>query len=407
MKKEKNNIYDRLLILLVFLVGFGCIGGSLQLSRIAATVLAPLLIVKYSDCRYAKGIISGLVFFYVFCVFSLLWTPDRAEGMKEVVYYAVHIILFMEVLVFASYANFPLKNISTGWLLAVLLCSGIAYWELTTGNHLDVAKEQKNYWNTGFEVLSFMRANATFYNSNDFVSFLCMALPWLVYGLRSSDSGWLKRFTGIVAIISSVIIILVNASRGGLVSVGIMAVIFVLMSAKGRSKWYSLLLLIFFGVVVNFFYDQSAFAVLSARTTEGGLLEGGSRFAIWRHALQALGDTFGLGTGIGGIEASMEKYAYGGITITHNLFIEILLEFGVVVFIVFVVFLWRQFKRSLQAEHDLKMVLLMSLVAMPIYGIISSGYLLSAHLFVLMATIYVFANYERIKYPNRVVRAIA
>ena len=396
MKKEKNNIFDHLLLLLVFLVGFGCIGGSLQLSRIAATVLAPLLVVKCSGCRYAKGIISGLVIFYVFCVCSLLWTSDRAEGMKDVVYYAVHIFLFLEIVVFARYANYPLKNISTGWLLAVLLCSGIAYWELTTGNHLAVAKEQKTYWNTGLEVLSFKRANATFYNSNDLVSFLCMALPWLVYILRSRDSGWVKRSAGIVAIISSVIVILFDASRGGLVSVGISATIFILMSLKGRSKWYSLLLLILFGIVAYSFYNQSAFAVLSARTSEGGLLEGGSRFVIWRNALQAFGDTYGLGTGIGGIEASMEKYALGGITITHNLFIEILLEFGVFVFVAFLVFLWRQLKQSLQVEHDRKMVLLMSLGTMPIYGIISSGYLLTAHLFVLMATIFVFANYERI-----------
>ena len=406
MKKD-TNLYDRLLILLVFLVGFGQIGGALQLSRIAAILVAPLLVTKYGGCRYAKGIAAGLGIFYAFCVFSLLWTPDRSEGIKEVLYYAVHLTLFMEIIVFARYANSPLKNISTGWLLAVLLCSGIAYWELTTGNHLDVSKEQKDYYNTGYEVLNFMRANATFYNYNDFAAFLCMAMPWLVYGLRDSNSGWVKRTAAILAVISSVIIILLNASRGGLVSIAIMAVIFFFMSAKGRSRWYSLLLLIPVVAVVYYLYNQSAFAVITARSSDGGLFEGEARYVIWYHAMQTLGDTFGLGTGIGGIEASMEKYAHGGITITHNLFIEIMLEFGVIVVVAFVVFLWRQFKRTLRLDSDRKMVLLMSLVAMPVYGIISSGYLLNAHLYVLMATIYVFASYERIKYPYGAVRTAA
>lgn len=392
----KNNLFDRLLILLVFLAGFGQIGGALKPSRIAAIACVPILVLKFSGCRYARNLAHGLILFYVFCVCSLVWTPDTSEGMKEVMFYAVHLSLFMEISVFAHYANSPLKNISVGWLLAVLLCSGIAYWEISTGNHLEVTGTLGDHFNTGYEVILFNRAFATFYNSNDLVVFLNMALPWLVFCLRSKDSGRVKRIATIVAILSSVIITLYDGSRGGLVSLVIMAAIFFFMSVRGRSRWSSLLLLITLGVIVYYLYSQSAFAVLAVRASDEGMLEGEGRFVIWYRALQALGDTLGLGTGVGGIPAAMEKYS-NGVTITHNLFLEIMLEFGVIVVVAFVAFLVRQLKQSLRADHDRKMVLLMSLVAMPVYGIISSTYLLTEHFYVLMATIYVFANYKLIK----------
>lgn len=395
--KERNNKFDRILFLLVFLTGFGGIGGALQLCRIAAIVLLPMLINKFGGCGYARGITGGLILFYLFCVFSLLWTPDLSEGIKELVYYAVHIILFLEIIVFARYSRNPLKNISYGWIFAVLFCSVIAYWEFTTGNHLNVAKEQKDYYNTGTEVLNFIHANATFFNYNNFGAYLCLALPWLIYGFRGRDSEWKKKAEGIVAIISSVIIILLNASRGAFVSIIIMAIIFFFISVKGRSRRYSILLLIPLGLIISYMYSHSAFAIIAARSSDGGLLNGESRYVIWRNALLTFSDTYGIGTGIGGMHAAMEKYAGGGITITHNLFLEVLLQYGVIVAVAFVVFLWRQLKKSLRLDVDRKMALLMSLVAMPVYGIISSGYLLNAYLFVLMATIFVFANYDRIK----------
>ena len=395
-QKEKRNIYDTLLVLLIFLLGFGNIGGALRLSRIAAIVLLPVLVYQYGKCKYIKGIMWGLIAFYAFCLISLVWTPDQEEGRVELAYYLVHFAYFLEIVVFARYSNNALKSISLGWLLAVAFCCGIAYWEITTGNHLSVAKDQKGTYNTGTEILNFMRSNATFFNSNSFVTFLCYGLPWLVFGMRLKSGFFMKAFY-LVALGASIVIALMNGSRGGLVSILIMGLIYVSMSFRSISKGvYYVLLLIPIASVIYYFYTNSMFAVLSARASLDGNLDDESRYTIWSNALKAFGDTYGFGTGIGGMSDAMEIYARGGVTITHNIFLEIMLQFGIVFVCVFVCFLWQQLKKALRVEQDRKMVLLMALVAFPVYGIINSGYLLDVQLYGLLATIFVFANYERL-----------
>lgn len=401
---EKTNVYDKLLLFLVFLTGFGGIGGSLQFVRVAAILLLPVFINKYGGCRYAKGFLLAFAIFYVYCLLSLSWTPNKSEGFKELVYYPVHFLLFLEIIVFSRSATNPFKSISLGWLFAILLCSVIAYWEITTGNHLQIAKEHREVYNTGYELYNFVHANATFFNLNGYVTYLCFGLPWLFYGVKSTE-GFYYRILYIVAIIASIITILINASRGGLVSLVIMVSVFFMSSFKGRMKWsYLFLFFVALIIVVYYFYSHSMFAIMFYRSSNGGLLNGDSRFVIWSRALKVVGDTLGFGTGIGGMTNAMDVYANGSINITHNLFLEILVQYGFVFTIVFIVFLWRQLKTSLKLDPDRKTVLMMALISMPIYCIINSGYLLNADLYVLLATIVVFSNNERIKYSYRTIR---
>jgi O-antigen ligase len=396
-QKIKENKYDMFLILLTFLLGLGCVGGALRPCRVVAVLLLPLFLLKCGKCEYLKGLVWGIAAFYVFCLVSMLWTPDRAEGMVELVYYLVHFVLFLEIAVFARYSNNALKSLSTGWLLAVALCCVIAYWEITTGNHLGVAKDQIGKYYTGTEVLDFMRSNATFYNSNGFVAFLCFGIPWVFYGIKSSIGLFRKLFC-LVTIVSAIVISLLNGSRGGLISIIIMLLIFVLLSFNIRRKGiFTAVMLALAAYFIYYLYTNSMFLIMQARVSAGGIFNDQSRLTIWGNVLKAFGDTYGLGTGIGGMNEAMDVYAHGGITISHNIFLEVLLQYGVLFAGLFVYFLWCQLKKALRVENDRKMALLMALTALPIYGIINSGYLLDAHLYVLMATIYVFANYERIK----------
>ena len=401
-KKENGNIYDKFLILLIFLLGFGGIGGALRLSRIAAIAFLPLLAAKYERCLYAKRASWIFLLFYFYCLISIIWTPDKDEGLVELVYYPVHFVLFLEIVIFAGNSRNALKSISIGWLLAVVFCCSIAFWELVTGNHLSITKEQKDVWNTGTEIITYLRSNATFYNSNGFVTFLCFSMPWLFYGFRLSN-GFYKKLLFVLVIVIAIIISLLNGSRGGLLSIMIMSLIFIVMSFKDqRKRVINTLLLILAFYAIYYFYTNSMFAVMTTRVSDSVLSGDDARFVIWNNALKAFGDTYGLGTGIGGMHEAMKEYALSGIVITHNIFLEFFLQYGIIFGSVFVYFLWCQFKKALQLGSDRKMALLMALIAMPVYGVINSGYLLDAHLYGLLATIFVFANYERIKISNKV-----
>ena len=71
-----------------------------------------------------------------------------------------------------------------------------------------------------------------------------------------------------------------------------------------------------------------------SRVSDGNLFEGGERIVVWEYAWNRSLETFGIGVGIGGMEAM--KGVASNIKITHNIFLEILLLYGLVFFIVFI-----------------------------------------------------------------------
>lgn len=401
--------YDNFLVILSTCTCFGIIGGAWQVGRILAVVLLPWLIVNYGKkgYGYVRNIFKVIAIFYVYMLVSFIWTPDRLAGMKELVYYLVHFILFLELLVFSKAANNPLRSLSRGWMVAVLLCSIVAYWEISTGNHLNISIEHGDTFNTGDLILHRMYASVTFGNYNSYVTFLCFSIPWIMYVIMDSERALVERILAGTSIVMASLAIVINASRGGVLSIIIMLVVYFLFSEKTRFKNIVFVALIglFFYVLVQ--YGSSFTEVLSYRTSDQSMLEDDTRIRIWGNALRAFAKSAGFGVGIGGMRAAMEMVSTGGIAAAHNLFLEILLQYGIVIAIVFLVFLWKNFKKSLKVERNRKIVLMMAFISMPVYTIIDSGYLLGVPLYVLLATIYVFANTEHIKSDSKAVNKIA
>lgn len=401
------NKFDYILLFLAVCTCFGNLGGAFQVDRIIAILLLPWLkyIMSKQGYSYAKQLLQIMVLYYGYMLFSFLWTPDKSEGIKELVYYPVHFLLFVEMIVFARRARNPLKSLSRGWIIAVLLCSVVAYWEITTGNHLEISKEISEYYNAGGGIiLERFYASVTFGNYNGYVTFLCYSVPWIFYAIISKGQFLAERLLAGVALIMALIVIIINASRGGVLTIIIMSLVYYWFSEKSKIKNVAIYVLV--GALIYFIvqYGDSLTAVFVVRSDGAGLYTDESRFVIWNHALMAFSETLGVGVGIGGISAAMKKIAHGGITITHNMLLEILVQYGIVIAFTVLLFLWRLYKKSMKLERSRKIVLMMAFIAMPVYTIINSGYLLHTHLYVLMATIYIFVNYELIKRPNRILR---
>lgn len=396
---EKNK-YDIFLFLLVASLSLGSIGGAFQASRILTIVLSPFAIEKISSSftKY-KTLILWSLFFLIYCATSLLWTPDTSEGFKQIVYLFVHLLFFFEIIIFSRYAIRPLMYISNGWLFVVLFCSSIGVWELLSGNHLDIARERSDVDNFSGVIITRYYSNSTFGNFNTFVTVLCFSMPWVFY--RMDEGKLLIKFLGIAAIIVSSVLALLNASRGGFVSIGLMFAVFVLLAKFNKlTKVFSLVIFVFAGVII-FRLGDTMFATIMARASGGGLFDADARLEIWGNALKCIKDSSGLGVGVGGMEASMNKYAQGWINITHNLFLEIFVLYGFIFAFALVIFILRQLRKGLKLKGSRKVSILMSIVAMPVYTIINSGYLGLPQLYALMATIYVFVNYEFLRFPNR------
>lgn len=396
---KSYNKYDKYIFLLIVSLVTGSFGGSLQIPRLLAILFMPAMLKVRGQCRfYTTKLRQIIIAFIVFAAFSLVWTPDFINGVKHVVYFVVHFLLFFEILIFSRMAKDPIKSIVAGWLVFIICCSLISVWELFTDQHLSLSKQESDsvYNMGGGEIIARRFTAVTFYNYNGYNTVLCFAVPWAFYGLISANN-LRQRILCISCVLLPLIFILFNASRGALLSLAIYFIIYVIFCPSRKVKIFSVVA--FVAILYYAITELSDLLVLiTARASNLGMFSDNARFSIWGNALKAYFDTFGIGTGAGGLQIAMEKYAKGDISITHNMLLELLVQYGFVFAGIFIVFLLKLFRKSIHLrDKNRRMALLMVFCAFPLYTIIDSGYLQSVPLFAFFASVYIFANLDIIK----------
>lgn len=398
------NKYDRILVLFVLSLFLGGIGGAFQAPRILAVLFLPFLVGKVANCKCIRNILLFFVLFILYCFVSLLWTPDVQEGLKEIIYYFINFILLTEIIVFSKYAKEPLKSLSHGWAVVVFLLSLIVAWELATGNHLSMAREEDMLMNFGGVVADRLTVSATYGNYNGYVTFLCFAIPWIIYYFLISESLFFRGIS-LIALLGSFVAILINGSRGGLFCLGIFAVVYYLLMPQNKKNVLRSLILVAILCVILFKYSEELLLVIELKSEATGMTTDKPRMDIWNASLNILLQTGGVGVGVGGMIPALKAYSSSIIPITHNIFLEALLQYGVIPSLFFFGFLIKLFKRGLKVlDKNRRMSVIMSLAALPVYGIINSNYLLGPDLYVLLGTIFVFVYYERIKAIHPILR---
>lgn len=389
--------YDYFLFLLITSLAFGAIGGALQIPRLLTILFFPYFINRIGLVgKYLRTLSITIVCFMLYCLLSLAWTPNLEEGLTDFVYFILHFLLFMEIVVFAMCANNPKDTISKGWLVAVFLTIVFAMWEFHTGIHMPYCRNSDDTLANLGDGLVIERefAAVAFVNYNTYVTFLCFAIPFLLYIIsnKEKEKKIIYWFT-LAIIILAVFCILKNGSRGGLLSVFTVTGIYFLMKPKNL-KWTITILLLFALVIYVFYSYGDEFVYIIARASDGNLTEGGERLVVWDYALDQFFSTVGFGVGIGGMFDAMEGVA-SDIKITHNIFLEILLLYGFVFCIVFVAFLLKMLFEARQIkDFPTKVTIYTALISFPIYGIINSGYLSNPFVFVGLASLSFFSIYS-------------
>lgn len=401
--KVKTNRFDWLIVISILLLAGGVYGGAFRLARLFALVMFPLLMIKGPRCKFIKDLLIVCFVFWLYCVVSLIWTPDLPEGLNQIAYYLTHFVLLFEIIVFAYYARNPLTSISQGWFFLMIFCSGIAIWEMITGSHLPMAYEDNNFiHNEGGAVVNRMTASVTFGNFNSYGVILCFAMPWIYYRLISDKYSFFNKTITVLIIALALLIVLINGSRGGILSLSCMMLLFLFKYHRKKEKFIIIVPISIAVVFILVKYYEEIFMVISMRQSilsEFSKTQGpeGGRIDIWLTALRAFIPTMGLGVGVGGMSEAILEYRTNSdiITATHNIFLEVLLQYGILWLFIFLLFIWRMIKRTNKIQDiQRRLPLQMALWIMPIYFIIDSSYLLEPSLYVLLACIYIFVYYE-------------
>lgn len=389
MVNQKNyNKYDMGIILIIAIFVLGGFGGALQPIRIIALIFLPSILIQVRMNRIIYHIFLFFLFWLFYIVISLSWTSDFNQGIKEFFYYITHFSLFLLIQNWAYKAINPLRSIIVGWLLFFLLTCPIAFYELIYDVHLPSSVQSSDLIiNVGDGmVLQKKFASVTFGNYNGYVIHLCLSMPF-VFSFLLLKKNIISQCLGWLSIIMMSYILLMNASRGGILCLVVVLFwfLFYYKRVAFKSKWLIsalvLLVLILF-IIPNWnIIAEQFYARFVGRTN---IFEDSGRSNLISLAWTLFLESYAVGTGVGSIQAAMSTKT-SGINIPHNLFLELLVQYGLVIFIFCFSFIIRLFFNVFSSERRKtinRFILVSSFCSLPFMSVINSGYLLMPALWV-------------------------
>lgn len=405
MEKNQYNRYDYLITIILGAGFLGELFSPFIVTRIIAICLLPWTIVNF--IRFHRQIPWSVDLFFVcwflYSGFSLLWAADKSIGIKYMLYNICSIILFYDIYLLSLKANRPVRSIIRGWTLLFIGTFPIALWEIVTNNHLSmsVQNESSSVLNSDGIKIARTFASVTFGNLNNYVLTIIYCLPFVIMGITISRKDQFMNLTRLGYIISlgaMVFVLLINSSRGGLLCLGICLVVtlyffnhYGLMS-KGGIFLILVIFTLLIGLNAQFLFNQ-----IAGRLIEGSMIEDASRLEIYGRGIRILTDSLFLGCGVGNIEISLEEIANGRIAAMHNMFLEFLAQYGVVTFILFLIFQWKILASLIKAK--LPIIKCLGVTILCIYApmcIINSGYLMNPLFWVFWASLLCIAHVSRL-----------
>lgn len=398
---KDTNKYDRALIILLIALFSGNMSGILLLPRTCSILLLPLFLRTSKNCAFGLEAKRFFILFAVCATISLSWTSDFENGITELILLLFNLLYAYELIIFAAHSTKPIYLLSVGWFIALSINNVIGIWEIYTDNHLSVSKFGGDHQMMIDGRYVFMRyANGFFSNYNAFVTFTCCSLPFLYY-LIFTCSNRLFRMACIFNLLVGVYILFMNASRGGILALAVISTAFLyFLVRKTNSKKNVILFFCFLIAFLVYSWDSISFMIMG-RQAQAGDIQDEARWPVWNNAISVLIDTFGFGSGVGGLPEAMRQYKTTSVLAPHNAFLEILSQYGVLVFVSFVIFIYRIWRSSMKhINHYYRTIVYASLLAMPAIFIINSVNLIQPYFWAFISSLFIVSN----SYDSRFLR---
>lgn len=276
--------------------------------------------------------------------------------------------------------------------MMALVHNCIGWYESTTGNYLFFDAATEIYAMNGF-------AASTFANTNNFATYLTVSLAPLAITFKLSKHRSI-RLASFAGLISTPLLILNSGSRANIIALILWTGTYLVISlARHRRTVLTVVVGAFTAALGLLVKTSQPGNTSSARPSflsfnfDSGTNSEGIRINLILNGLDFLLDTFGIGVGAGNSRYWIEHFSTrstSGIVNLHNWWLEILVEFGVVIFVGYValciyiaIHLWRSTGRSnTPATRDISGAILCSFVAFTVGSISASSILSSEWLWV-------------------------
>ncbi|MGD6803396.1 O-antigen ligase family protein [Rossellomorea vietnamensis] len=279
-----------------------------------------------------------LLFFYFWLGYgflSLLWAKSITEGVKYLILLFIGIALITLVNVYFT-KRLQYLNLFYIWIIMTVVLVGIGLWNHFTRQHLAISTI-----NTLPEHVQGV-PTAVFVNQNDYAVFLSIGIFFFISFLKFSQNQYVKLANlGMIGL--SLYLIYLTSSRASMLGLGVGLALYVFMHFRPKLKKFLILLGGIGAAGVLALYSGKVFSILEKFKGEdfdpNNMGSTQIRINLTKNAFHFIGDTLGFGVGAGNSQVYLESYsAYftRGIYKMHNWWLEIFSNFGVFIFVGYV-----------------------------------------------------------------------
>jgi teichuronic acid biosynthesis protein TuaE len=351
----------------------------------------------------------------IYAVFSLAWATDKSDAIRYVIFLFMGVsLIFFAAKYFRDYRD--LRRLYLIWFGVFCVLVLLGFWEHLTGHHLPVS----GYYEAKLAALKpYVRAavmyqpTGVFKNPNDYATFLALSIPFAISLIRYGKSK-VAQLSGLVGAAGAFYLIFVTGSRANILSVLLELLVLLLFLTSIRQKakvaiaaavCLAIVLVLLPGPVREF--SSKVVWELSSIIAQAELRSGSVyiRANLARNGLEFLYSTAGFGVGAGNAEywmANFAQYDTRGILNPHNWWLEILINYGVFIFIGYVVVyieiirkLWNSWHEAAgREERIIAESLLLALIGFFAASISSSSIMAFTPNWMLFAFALAFLNYS-------------
>ncbi len=354
-----------------------------------------------------------LAIWMIYAFISIMWAADKGEAARNIIFLFTGILVIFFMVFYFNNLNY-LKWLYITLLLIFVALLPIGIWETVTGNHLP------NAGLFGIERLDLAFMPSTFFrNPNDYAAYIAITIPMFLVWVRYHEK-LLGRTIGLLMIIMGLWVLLMTMSRSSYIALfmGTGFWLIFMLQLKSKIKVVSVVtaLLILLALAIpgkiqdslTLVGEQvsslsSVYADDDAPDVRKNLIKNGLYFAV---------QSVGFGVGAGNVEYYMENssiYPVGRTINIHNWWAEILVNYGVFIFVGYVILyvtlvlnLWRAYKKVInRTEKMICEALLVGLVSFFMASISSSSIIAFPPQWIFFGFALAFFNYTRIKALER------
>jgi teichuronic acid biosynthesis protein TuaE len=285
--------------------------------------------------------IKFMFVWFIYAFFTLAWAKDYIGWIKALFFIGLGVLC---IIIYSKYikSNEDILKSFRVIFPTIIFHNILGWYEAITGHYLFLSEERiVRYLRYGHPV-------STFGNTNDFAVFLMFSF-FVLYVCLMNSRKFVAKLIYTLTMISSVALLISTGSRAALIGLimGVMTIAFYSIQRKQiRRIVVSFLLAMSFVIIIN---PDVVLELFSSILNFDFSQQSGSEYVrinLIKNGFSFFISTLGLGTGAGNIEywmANYGKYNTGGVLNIHNWWMEILVGYGLIIFVLYIIFYSRLF----------------------------------------------------------------